>query len=179
MKLIRTDRIRHQYDVWQGDEKFKRTALDGVDLDVERGELIAILGANGSGKSTLAKHLNVLLLPDEGTVWIDGNVYLKGAKPWNREANKVVDAEAEVFVELTEKDGKPCLRTNVYDFIKDFRGGTIHSDLLGNAFEPDQRFEAPDGSAITFDRDYYGNHRSLTTLPGPFAEPGEEKDNLW
>ena len=70
--MIRTDRIRHQYDVWKGDEKFKRTALNGVSLDVKRGDFIAILGANGSGKSTLAKHLNVLLLPDEGTVWIDG-----------------------------------------------------------------------------------------------------------
>ena len=73
MKLIRTDNIKHQYDVWKGDEKFKRTALDGVDLDVERGSFVAILGANGSGKSTLAKHLNVLLLPDEGTVWVDGS----------------------------------------------------------------------------------------------------------
>ena len=70
--MIRTDRIKHQYDVWKGDEKFKRAALNGVSLDVKRGDFIAILGANGSGKSTLAKHLNVLLLPDEGTVWIDG-----------------------------------------------------------------------------------------------------------
>ena len=82
MKLIRTDRIKHQYDVWKGDEKFKRTALDGVDLDVMRGEFIAILGANGSGKSTLAKHLNVLLLPDEGTVWIDGNDTRDADKLW-------------------------------------------------------------------------------------------------
>ena len=82
MNVIRTDNIKHQYDVWQGDEKFKRTALDGVDLDVKRGDFIAILGANGSGKSTLAKHLNVLLLPDEGTVWIDGNDTRDEKKLW-------------------------------------------------------------------------------------------------
>lgn len=47
-------------------------ALDGVDLDVETGQFVAVLGPNGSGKSTFAKHLNVLLLPGEGALWVDG-----------------------------------------------------------------------------------------------------------
>ncbi len=47
-------------------------ALDGVCLEAERGQFICILGSNGSGKSTLARHLNALLVPDEGTVWIGG-----------------------------------------------------------------------------------------------------------
>ncbi len=58
-------------------------ALDGVSAHVDRGEFLCILGGNGSGKSTLAKHLNALLIPDEGTVCVDGmdtadddNVYL-------------------------------------------------------------------------------------------------------
>ncbi|MDI3298985.1 MAG: energy-coupling factor transporter ATPase [Bacillota bacterium] len=50
----------------------RRTALDGVDLTVDEGEWVAVVGANGSGKSTLAKHLNALLLPAEGEVRVDG-----------------------------------------------------------------------------------------------------------
>lgn len=47
-------------------------ALDGIDLEVQQGDFIAILGSNGSGKSTLAKHINAILLPTEGSVWVDG-----------------------------------------------------------------------------------------------------------
>lgn len=48
-----------------------RPALAGVSLKVKRGELVAVLGANGCGKSTLAKHFNAILLPEEGTVWVE------------------------------------------------------------------------------------------------------------
>jgi hypothetical protein len=78
-----------------------------------------------------------------------------------------------------EQDGKYTLKTNVYDIIGDFRGGMINSDILGCAFEPEQRFESPDGSAITFDRDYFGNKRGIGTLPGPFASEDSLKENLW
>jgi len=47
------------------------TALNAVSFRIETGQFIGIMGANGSGKSTLAKHLNALLLPEEGTVWVD------------------------------------------------------------------------------------------------------------
>ena len=56
----------------EGNPERLQTALDHIDLTIESGEFIAILGHNGSGKTTLAKHLNALLLPTEGTVWIDG-----------------------------------------------------------------------------------------------------------
>ena len=50
----------------------KRMALDGVTLDIERGSFVAVVGSNGSGKSTLAKHLNALLLPTSGEVFVCG-----------------------------------------------------------------------------------------------------------
>ena len=47
------------------------TAIDDVSLEIKQGDFIAILGHNGSGKSTLAKHINAILYPTEGTVWVD------------------------------------------------------------------------------------------------------------
>lgn len=56
----------------EGEVEERIKAVDGVDLDVNQGEFIAILGHNGSGKSTLAKHLNALLVPTEGTLYVNG-----------------------------------------------------------------------------------------------------------
>ena len=56
----------------EGNVESIKKALDGVNIDVKAGDFVAILGHNGSGKSTLAKHLNAILTPSEGTVWIDG-----------------------------------------------------------------------------------------------------------
>ena len=55
----------------EGNVESINKALDGIDLDVKKGDFIAILGANGSGKSTLARHINALLTPTEGTVYIE------------------------------------------------------------------------------------------------------------
>ncbi|MGN0293137.1 MAG: energy-coupling factor transporter ATPase [Lachnospiraceae bacterium] len=71
--MIRIENLIHKYDFWESDNrKIKKTVLDGVSFDIPSGQFLAILGPNGCGKSTLARHLNALLLPDEGTVWIDG-----------------------------------------------------------------------------------------------------------
>ena len=56
--------------------------MDNVDLDIQAGEFVAVLGHNGSGKSTFAKHINALLLPTEGTIWIDGMNTAKEPELW-------------------------------------------------------------------------------------------------
>ncbi len=110
-------------------------------------------------------------------VWISGNAYLNGASVSKHDKHLVEGENAKVA--LVEKDGRPALETNLYDLIGDFRDGVITSDTLGCAFEPEQRFENPDGSAITFDRDYFGAHRGLDTLPGPFACAKDAENVLW
>ena len=113
-------------------------------------------------------------------VWVHGNAYLAGATVSKHEDQGfAADAKQPVIVELVEKDGKPCLNTNIYDIIRDFRVGLVSTDTLGRAFEPEQRFENPDGTDILFDRDYFGNHRGLSALPGPFADGRDAEKALW
>ena len=66
MSIISFKQVHYTYP---GDEL---ESLCGVDLEIEQGEFVAVLGHNGSGKSTLAKHMNAILVPDEGKVVIDG-----------------------------------------------------------------------------------------------------------
>ncbi|MBR4731330.1 MAG: energy-coupling factor transporter ATPase [Lachnospiraceae bacterium] len=74
MNIVKTENLVHEYERRdeEGNVEGITTAVDHVSLDVEEGSFIAILGHNGSGKSTLAKHINAILSPKEGTVWVDG-----------------------------------------------------------------------------------------------------------
>lgn len=74
MGIIKASKVVHEYirRDEEGNVESIQTALDHVDLDVKAGDFIAVLGHNGSGKSTLAKHINALLAPSEGALWIDG-----------------------------------------------------------------------------------------------------------
>lgn len=70
--MINIENVVHKYKVWEGDESRLFTALDHISFEVGDGEFVALLGANGCGKSTMARHMNALLLPDEGSVTVDG-----------------------------------------------------------------------------------------------------------
>lgn len=78
MSFIKSGKIKYTYPAMTADEDSNKSAppqkpaLDEVDIEIEQGDFVCILGRNGSGKSTLARHLNALLIPDEGTLWVDG-----------------------------------------------------------------------------------------------------------
>ena len=67
--IINVEDVRFSYITAEG---VAPIVLDGVTLDIEEGSFVAVLGHNGSGKSTLAKHMNAILLPTGGKVYVDG-----------------------------------------------------------------------------------------------------------
>lgn len=85
MGIIRGKKLVYEYKKYGEDGRVEAVsrAVDGVDLHVERGDFIAILGHNGSGKSTLAKHINAILVPDEGTLYVDGLDTSKEENVWD------------------------------------------------------------------------------------------------
>ena len=109
-------------------------------------------------------------------VWLGGNVYFNGAKPAEQEQDAVVDTEHEITIGVKEENGKWKLETNVYDYLPQNACAVISTETLGMAFEPEQKYENPDGTPIVFRYDYFGNRQGIHPLPGPFAskEAAEE-----
>lgn len=84
MGVIETEKLVFEYIRRDEDGNVEgiTRAVDEVDLDISQGDFIAILGHNGSGKSTLAKHMNAILTPTEGTIWVDGRDTRKEEEVW-------------------------------------------------------------------------------------------------
>ena len=85
MEMIRAEKLVFEYDKRdeEGNVIGSHRAIDGVDIDVPQGSFVAILGHNGSGKSTLAKHMNAILVPTGGTMWVDGRDTKDPNELWN------------------------------------------------------------------------------------------------
>lgn len=85
MDMIQTEKLVFEYEKRdeEGNVIGTSRAIDEVDIDVEEGQFIAVLGHNGSGKSTFAKHINAILVPTEGTMWVDGKDTRDPEKLWD------------------------------------------------------------------------------------------------
>ena len=91
----------------------------------------------------------------------------------------IVDNEHKVTVSVSEDaDGSYTLKTNLYDFLPKEGSELITTETLGMAFEPEQKFENPDGTPIIFREDFFGKDAGVRPLAGPFAAGGAETKGL-
>lgn len=109
MDIIKAVKLVHEYirRDEEGNVESIQTALDQVDLDIQVGEFIAVLGHNGSGKSTLAKHINAILAPSEGTLWVDGKDVSEDANIWEvRQSAGMVfqNPDNQIVASVVEED---------------------------------------------------------------------------
>ena len=101
-----------------------------------------------------------------------GNAYFNGALVWEKEEDAYVDSEHEIRLDVTEKEAGSNLwqfSTNLSDYLPVVSEKPISTETLGMAFEPEQLFEEPDGTAIVFDISYDGTKRKGRIKAGPFA----------
>lgn len=116
---------------------------------------------------------------DKLPVWSEGNFYLNGAEAWIHEKRGCIPDASMLpeapYADVEERDGSVILRTNIGEWLRQsgFTDAIVDSDTLGKAFEPEERFENPDGSRIVFNEDYFGAHRGAAPLPGPFSEEAD------
>lgn len=109
MEIIKAVKLVHEYirRDEEGNVESIQTALDQVDLDIQAGEFIAVLGHNGSGKSTLAKHINAILAPSEGYLWVDGKDVSDDANIWDiRQSAGMVfqNPDNQIVASVVEED---------------------------------------------------------------------------
>lgn len=112
-------------------------------------------------------------------VWSEGNLYFNGAKPTEKEKNAYVDDKSKIEIGYEEKDGKIYLKTNLYDYIPSSSCKIITTDDIFMAFEPEEKYENPDGTPITFDQDFFGNKRNESSIAGPFSNAENSKKDLF
>ena len=115
--------------------------------------------------STIERDIYYRKLP----VWLGGNVYFNGAKPADQETDAIVDTEHTVKLELKEENGTWHLDTDLYEYLPKTACAMISTETLGMAFEPEEKFENPDGTPIVFQYDYFGARQEINPLSGPFA----------
>ena len=108
-RMVYTENLVFEYDKRdeEGNVVGKSRAIDQVDINIEEGQFIAILGHNGSGKSTLAKHMKAIIVPTEGTMWVDGKNTSDPKELWNvRQSAGMVfqNPDNQIIASVVEED---------------------------------------------------------------------------
>ena len=109
MRIIKSENLVHRFSITDENDNVieENSALDGVNIEVEEGQFIAILGHNGSGKSTFARHINALLTPDEGTLYVNGWDTKDESKLWEiRQSAGMVfqNPDNQIIATVVEED---------------------------------------------------------------------------
>lgn len=120
-------------------------------------------GYCGMGSAPSDRYYNPL------PVWAEGNVYFNGAKPMSKE-KAYVDKSHEITISLKEEGGSFFLETNLYEHMPEIANQVVTTELLGKAFEPEQKFENPDGTPIVMDTDYFEKAWGTNPGAGPFSD---------
>ena len=102
-------------------------------------------------------------------VWTGGNAYFNGAKPCDKEKDYFEDTEHEVKIDLRFEGNEWEIESDLFDYLPE-SCNMISTKTLGMAFEPEQKFENPDGSEIFFDVDFFGNRCQSKVIAGPFTK---------
>ena len=107
--MIKAKDLVYEYRKYdeEGRERELIKAVNGVNFQIEKGDFVAILGHNGSGKSTLAKHINALLVPSAGTLWVDGIDTKEEERVWDvRQSAGMVfqNPDNQIIASVVEED---------------------------------------------------------------------------
>ena len=137
-------------------EKLERRVFDSLnDTDLER--------------------INYELSKIDGPTLVSG---VGGSSVVSDYASKILSQKNKIITRNTEPRDFRYLDTDIYDFVAEVKSNLVTTKTLGIAFEPEEQFENPNGEPLILDRDFYGNMREKSTIPGPFAFDKSEKTML-
>lgn len=112
-------------------------------------------------------------------IWSAGNIYFNGAEPCNMEKDAII-SDKKIQLKLEQRDEGLFLKTNLFNAVPAKPDGVISTDTIMMAFEPEEKYENPDGTPITFNTDFFGTHREgIKVTAGPFACAEEIQKRLF
>ena len=160
--------------------------LNGINIDIKKGDVLCVIGASGSGKSTFLRCLNLLEKPTSGSIIFEGDDLMKKDVDINLHRQKMgmVFQQFNLFPHLTILRNLtigPTMLKGVSEDVANKRLTPVTTERLGSPRIVEQAFEDPNGEPLDFSYDVAGNKRGDDVFAGPFAylSAGENKFVVW